>query len=89
MKFHREMGHRMATCHRRDVQDITDRISNGVVMVTSKFVWEAVGGFNEGREGLGGVDTDYHRAVKRIGRKVYLMRGVYVYHWYREVLTLE
>lgn len=89
MIFHRQLGHTILKNHRTDVLDITGRISNGVVQVTSKAAWKEAGRFNEQRCGLGGVDTDYHRAMKRIGKKVYLMRGVYVYHWYREALTLE
>jgi GT2 family glycosyltransferase len=87
MRFHRKMGHTMADKHKIDVLDLTDKISNGVVQVTSKRVWKEAGGFNESRDALGGVDTDYHRAVKRIGKKIYLMRGIYVYHWYRETST--
>ena len=84
--FHRKFGSDLAKKRYAAVTDITNRMSNGVVMVTSKKMWEKVGGFNEEREGLGGCDTDYHRDVKKKGGKVYLMQGVYVYHWYREIL---
>lgn len=89
IRFHREVGDQLYQNKTFIVKDITNKISNGVVMVTSKVWWNKVGGFNEGRTDLGGCDTDYHRAINKAGGRVYLMEGVYVYHWYREPLTLE
>jgi len=84
MRFHRTLGEDIQTEFRTDVIDYTDEITTGVVMVTSKETWELAGGFNESRPNLGGCDSDYHYAMAKIGKRVYIMKGVYVYHWYRE-----
>lgn len=67
---------------RRSVRTLLD-ISNtkgfgGVMFAFSKAVWREVGGF---AHGLGCVDHSLHFGLQRIGRKVYLIEGLYVYHW--------
>lgn len=52
----------------------------GVCMVVKKSVWKQLGGF---MNGLLGVDNDFHRRAMRKKQRIYLMNGVYVYHWYR------
>ncbi len=84
MRFHRLLGEDLQREFRTEAVDYTDQITTGVVMVTSKETWEMAGGFNEDRPNLGGCDSDYHYKMKDIGKKVYIMKGVYVYHWYRE-----
>lgn len=84
MRDHRDFGRAQQTTYYLDVIDRTSRVTSGVVIVTSKQTWKKAGGFNEKREDLGGCDTDYHRRMRPIGKKVYIMKGVYVYHWYRE-----
>ena len=54
------------------------------MFVTSKKAWYEVGGFRE--NGLIGVDTNYVGKLKAKGYKIYLLKGLYVYHWYRGVL---
>jgi len=55
---------------------------SGLIMVTSKTVWKAAGGFEE-RKSYFGVDNAYHKAVKKAGYKVYIIDDLYVYHRYR------
>lgn len=57
----------------------TDEVS-GVVIVTNKTTWEAVGGFSPG---FLGVDWDYSQRVRESGCGVYLLRDCPVYHYYR------
>lgn len=64
-----------------DVSDIKDPLG-GFLILISKKVWEEIGGFKEGL-GMLGVDNELHYACKRYNKKVYLMEGVYLYHWYR------
>lgn len=52
----------------------------GVVMLTSKEAWRRCRGF---KDGLLGVDNDYHQRVTDAGYQVTLLNGLYVYHWYR------
>ena len=69
--------------HRHEVEDITaiHPELSGVMMVVSKRGWEMVGGFREDK--MLGIDNDYHVRIRSTGGQVWLMRGVYVYHWYR------
>ncbi len=53
---------------------------SGVVILLSKQTWIQLGGF---ASGFLGVDNAIHQAARDHGHRVYLMEGVYVYHWYR------
>jgi glycosyltransferase involved in cell wall biosynthesis len=82
MLFHRKIGSRLQIQEGLKIKDVTDthRIS-GVVMLVKKSVWKAAGGF---KGGFLGVDNDFHSRVVKAGSKVGVMRGIYVYHWYRQ-----
>jgi len=58
---------------------------SGVALLTSKRAWNLVGGFSDG---FLGVDWDYTFRCANKGLKNYILRGVYVYHWYREKIEL-
>ncbi len=65
----------------RTLLDITNTKGfGGVVICLSKKVWREVGGFVDG---MACVDHHMHFALGRAGRKVYLIEGLYVYHWRR------
>jgi GT2 family glycosyltransferase len=77
---HRQIAARLLSD--MSVKDITqDALLSGVVMLIKRSSWEAVGGFRE--DGMLGIDNDMHLRIRRNNGKVYLMNGVYVYHWYR------
>lgn len=59
--------------------EVKDQLS-GVVIVTSKSVWNQVGGFSDG---FLGVDWQYCQKVREYGYKLMLLRDNPVYHWYR------
>lgn len=61
------------------LNDINAPIS-GHLMLINKDVWEKVGGFTDG---CLGVDNDIHRKCIKNGVKVGLMKGYYLYHFYR------
>lgn len=50
----------------------------GVAFAVSRSAWRAVGGF---ADGLGCVDHSLHFGLQRIGRPVFLIEGLYFYHW--------
>jgi glycosyltransferase involved in cell wall biosynthesis len=79
---HRVIGKQLFNQEGTKVKDVTDmhRIS-GVVMLIRKDVWKKAGGF---MSGFLGVDNDMHSRVAKAGFKVGIMRGIYVYHWYRQ-----
>ncbi len=81
MDYHRRVGRDFQVTSRGVVRDVTAASPlSGVVLLFSKATWRQLGGFEPG---FLGVDTALHRAVQARGGRVYLMEGVYVYHWYR------
>ena len=81
MDYHRRVGRAFQSASRRSLRDVTDEsLMSGVVILLSKKTWSLLGGF---AEGFLGVDNAIHQAARDRGCRVYLMEGVYVYHWYR------
>ena len=79
--YHRRIGTMAQEQNGTTVTDVSKtRSISGVVMLVKKAVWRKVGGF---KSGFLGVDNDFHRRVVNVGEKVGIMKGVYVYHWYR------
>jgi GT2 family glycosyltransferase len=80
--YHRRIAEERYVEHGNKLIDITDSRFNpsALIFVTSKKVWSEVGGF---KDGFLGVDTTYAGLVKKAGYKIYLMPGLYIYHWYR------
>lgn len=76
---HRRFG--MARMSTRTLLDITDTNGlGGVVMVISKAAWRQVGGFVDG---LACIDHQMHFAQRAAGRRVWMIEGLYLYHWRR------
>jgi len=78
---HWDFGRRMVDAHGSAAVDVTGgpRMS-GVLLCLSRETWERIGGF---RNGFFGVDNRAHESVKAAGLRVYMMPGLYLYHWYR------
>lgn len=77
MNWHRRYGTNRLQV--RTLLDISDTKGfGGVMFCVSKKAWREVGGF---ADGLGCVDHSLHFRLQKIGRKVYLVEGLYVYHW--------
>lgn len=75
--WHREFG--KARTKVRTLLDITDTKGfGGVMFAVSKTAWQEVGGF---ADGLGCVDHSMHFRLQRSGRKVFLIEGLYAFHW--------
>lgn len=63
----------------RTLLDVTDTKGwGGVAFAVSKAAWGEVGGF---AHGLGCVDHSLHFGLGRIGRRSYMIEGLYFYHW--------
>lgn len=77
------VGKNLQETHGSDCIDVTDSNPiSGVLMLIRKKEWEECGGFQEGL-GMLGVDNSIHYRIRGIGKKVYLMKGVYLMHFYR------
>lgn len=76
---HRRFGaERMKT---RTLLDATDTKGfGGVAFCISKDAWQRAGGFVDG---MLCVDHGMHFALRRAGLRVYVLEGLYVYHWRR------
>jgi len=84
IKYHRFIGDLLADDNYYQIKDVTNKpkgeVLSGVLMLIRKDVWKKIGGF---KDGMLGVDNDLHWKCQKHGEKVYLLRGFYVYHWYR------
>ena len=81
IEYHRCVGHKLMERYGTALRDVTNlSLMSGVVILLSTRTWRVVGGF---ANGFFGVDNAIHHAARERGYKVYLMEGVYVYHWYR------
>lgn len=78
--YHRKIGHARLLSS-RTLLDVTDTKGiGGVVLCLSKATWRDAGGFVDG---ILCVDHQMHFAVRRTGRRIYLLESLYVYHWRR------
>jgi len=81
MTYHRQVGKAVQSTSRHGLRDVThESLMSGVVILLSKKTWRRLGEF---ADGFLGVDNAIHQAARDRGYRVYLMEGVYVYHWYR------
>lgn len=82
MLKHRQWGEQCWTDYGTEVQDITGGTPlSGVMIAASYNGWKKCGGFPEG--GMLGIDNAIHKTFEANGYRVGIMRGLYVYHWYR------
>lgn len=85
INYHRRIGSELYEVKYdliRDVSDV-DRITamSGVLILIKRDLWAELGGF---KHGMLGVDNDMMWKAQDKHKKIYLMEGVYVYHWYRD-----
>ena len=82
MNAHWETGKELQSIWRTDVVDITGQAPiSGVLMLLKKSAWFNSDRFQEA--GMLGIDNSIHYAIRNMGGKVGLMRGVYMLHYYR------
>lgn len=76
---HRKIGAGLAGAKFRAV-DITEMEPGwgGVLMLVSRRAWNDAGGF---QNGMMCCDHQFHYALRRAGRRVYCIEGLYVYHY--------
>ena len=82
MNTHRNIGKMLQLNRRLEIEDITNSAPfSGVLMLVKKSAWTNSSKFKE--SGLLGIDNSIHYAIRNIGGRVGLMKGVYVMHYYR------
>lgn len=81
MQSHFAFGAHLRDQHGSAVRDVSRPSPiSGVIMALSRETWQDMGRF---KDGFFGVDNRAHRDIVGTGRRVYLMPGLYVQHWYR------
>jgi len=82
LKFHRALGWLAAQANEYDIKDVTNEPHpmSGVMILLKKSTWIDIGPFIDG---MLGVDNEYHERARRKGVKLWLLEGIYLYHWYR------
>lgn len=79
MIWHRRYG--QGRLRVRTLLDVTDTAGmGGVVMCLSKRAWQLAGGFVNG---MLCVDHHMHQSLRDAGYRIWLIEGLYVYHWRR------
>jgi len=87
---HRDIANQLRNLYGTMLEDFSEitpiSTISGMVMILSKKAWNQIGGFKEYRPGYGkilGVDTRLHMDLSESGLQTKLIKGLYVYHWYR------
>jgi GT2 family glycosyltransferase len=88
--YHRNIGKTLQTIFGESCIDFTSpyfdkgrpKYMSGCLIVLQKRLWKKIDKFKDLSSMLG-VDNKLHEDIIRIGEKIYLMQGVYIYHWYR------
>jgi len=82
IEYHRNIGLSLAKRNSTTCIDVTDKgLFSGMCFVLKKELWKLIGKFKG--NGMLGVDNQLHLDIRNAKQKLYLMAGVYVYHWYR------
>jgi len=86
ISYHREFGKNVQSIYGTYCVDVTHiskhELMSGFLMVVKKELWNRIGRFDE-TMGMLGIDNDFHKKIKNNNEKVYQMKGIYLYHWYR------
>lgn len=83
IRYHRQIGISAWNTYGSNVNDVSNSnkgFQSGVIILINKSTWNKVGGFVDG---FLGVDNDIHKKCIDNNIKVGIMKGIYVYHWYR------
>jgi GT2 family glycosyltransferase len=64
------------------IEPSTEQYISGLVMAIPKSVWDKIP-FPSGKNYMQGMDNAFDKLIRTAGYKVYIMPGLYVYHWYR------
>ena len=73
-------GKELYDSHYSDTRELSEAtLMSGVLMLVRKSVWRKI----KFRSGFLGVDNWFHKDCVANKLKVYVMEGVYIYHWYR------
>lgn len=83
MSYHRDFGLKLKNQYGSRCTQIPANAPwmSGMFLAIKKSAWKECGGFVE--KGMLGVDNWFHQRLNETGQKLYLIEGLYIYHWYR------
>jgi len=82
MRYHRDIGKAIQKEKYGEAIDVTDmQLMSGFFILIKKSLWKELGKLEV--KGMLGVDNEIHQRIRIIGERLYLMKGVYLYHWYK------
>lgn len=85
MEYHRNFGKGLQGVYGTFCEDVSSKphneVMSGLLILIRKDLWKRMGRFKE--DGMLGIDNDLHWKIQSLKEKMYLMKGVYLYHWYR------
>ncbi len=80
-RYHRRVGEGIQKDYYGQCYDCTDQaLASGHWFMIQKSLWREIGGAST--KGMLGVDNDCHRRIRLIGERLYLAKGIYIYHYY-------
>jgi GT2 family glycosyltransferase len=85
MAYHRKFGENLKDKFGENSIDVTDKprleVMSGFFFMLKKSTWLKIGKFPE--NGMLGIDNALHWNIQNAGEKLFLIQGLYLYHWYR------
>jgi GT2 family glycosyltransferase len=85
MLYHRNFGESIRSKYGSSCIDVTKKprleVMSGFFFMIKKSVWNKIGKFPE--KGMLGIDNALHWNIQAANEKLYLIQGLYLYHWYR------
>lgn len=79
---HREQATRFNAQFRGSYKKISQNVS-GFLMIIKKKTWKDAGKFPELKNTILDIDGLFSRRIRNLGKSIVLMRGIYVFHYYR------
>lgn len=82
MAYHRSFGKKLADLHGNQCDLVNHAApASGFFMLIKKELWRKLNGFRG--EGMLKVDNHFYDDCRQAEQPIRLMKGVYLYHWYR------
>ena len=85
MGYHRSIGEHLQKVYYSELLEVNETMEqvgfSGVLILIKKSIWKKIGGFK--CEGFNHVDNDLRYRLEAHNIPLYIMNGVYVYHWYK------
>lgn len=85
MLYHRTFGELCRIKNQGECIDVTkqqkNKVMSGMFFALKKSTWKACGEFPN--KGMLGIDNHLHWQLMKKKKKLYLIKSLYVYHWYR------